>query len=217
MRCIFWVSAAPVVEKFLRGNLALQRLSERHPLHVVYNGDMAELKSLYPKASFIETASPLWEKAVALHKKVLQDPEVDMVVRLDADAIVFDEEALMSHIGFAYRNKCLLSNPPRIGAYGTVVRGACLIGPAHLLRTLPWNPLEAEDTVKRLGLPKELVGSVHDEAFSAEIGRAALPLQYAELFEESLEHSGTTSVWHPLKGAKTTTWEQFERGVNHLD
>jgi len=207
---IFWVSVDLCVEHYLEKNSCLRQLADAHRVLLVattgYSGRAAEL---CPGADVIECPNNLQAKGnVALDYAA--STTFDYLVRLDADALVFDAERLMEIV-----RESISSD--RMEACGMIEEHP---GVAPFL----WGSCNATSRAlaNRIRVPVQWVNPHEfDTLYTGAIRRVGGRLIEANVLERTEEYLGTAPVWHPsvrnnLDLSGEARMEQFTRNAERF-
>ena len=207
MHIAFWSPVSERVKDYVTGNRAAKALSAQYTYFMVtHPGFAPELLDGYKVTPISAPSDSMWEKARTIIKHVCDNTDVDVLIRVDIDAIVFKPTLLMELADRAYRSNAVIGNPGL--ARGTVLRGGCIVAARTALAALPLSPDSNVADASR-----EMRKS-HDLPFSVELIRAGVTVINQYVFEENIAYTGRRAVWHPQKAdTRYSKIHQFNKNM----
>lgn len=187
-KVVFWTPCDIKISEFILKNQSLKILSEQFPYYLVCSNGIESLVSKSYKT--IVTENHMMLKYVKLMEKI---ENFDVLIRLDADAIVFQPKKLLAfqvnndsvygHYG-PLKNPNLVLKKPISSFDGNILCGAC-----HLLGKNIRNI--------KFRIYDEFLDCEFDPVFTMQLKH--MNIIETNTFEMNDAYTGKAPVWHPLK------------------
>jgi len=185
-RVVFWISADDIIEDYIVHNYALQDLSKKHEVYFVCSGNIeSKICSLY-NAKILNCDNNMSMKGKVLYKAIKEKENFDILIRVDADAIIMNVDWLIDlayeHV---YKRIAIVGNLGIKEETGqTYIRGGC--------------NATSKEVVKLVDIEVNLSDTgTFDAPFNNEIRKNKVNLVGKDLFEQNGAFNGNCPVWHP--------------------
>ena len=187
-KIVFWSPVDPCVEYFVESNSSLHDVSRKYPfIFACSNGiDGLVKEKCGEQAVTVNTENDMKGKGTAVFN-LLRRMDVDVCVRVDVDAIVFDLPRLI--------RMASATGPAQLAGWQIKpkrIRGGCQACGVDIIKRI--EPLGD--------------GANFDAAMSKNTLKMGGELIHCKLFEMSTTYTGECPVWHPKKNDKRALFEK---------